>query len=75
MKRPYKLLERNHYLSTQIGLVKEWSAQDTVAFSQLVDFTAVESERDLRKKRDVESQATRRSSSIRSRRLCGIIPN
>jgi len=49
MTRPYKLLEPNHYLSTQVGLVKEWSSQDTVAFSQLVDFTAVESERDLRK--------------------------
>jgi len=48
MAPSYKLLERNHYLSTQCGLVKEWQAQDVVAFSQLVDFTAIESERQRR---------------------------
>ena len=41
----YKKLDKNHYLSTQVGLVKEWQAQDAVAFSQLVDFSAVEQER------------------------------
>ena len=49
MSGTYRLLERNHYLSTQMGLVKEWSAQDAVAFSQLVDFSAIETERDRRK--------------------------
>jgi hypothetical protein len=49
MSDSYRLLHKNHYLSTQIGLVKEWRAQDAVAFSQLVDFTAVEKERDRRK--------------------------
>ncbi len=44
----YRLLPRNHYLSTQIGLVKEWRNQDVVAFSQLVDFTPVELERNRR---------------------------
>lgn len=44
----YRLLERNHYLSTQAGLVKEWRDQDVVVFSQLVDFTAVERERNAR---------------------------
>jgi len=48
MNGSYRLLARNHYLSTQIGLVKEWSAQDSVAFSQLVDFTEVELERSRR---------------------------
>jgi len=38
----YRILRRNHYLSTLVGLVKEWRDQDVVAFSQLVDFTAVE---------------------------------
>jgi pyruvate/2-oxoglutarate dehydrogenase complex dihydrolipoamide acyltransferase (E2) component len=45
----YKLLEPNHYLSTQARLVREWRAQDVVTFSQLVDFTAVETERARRK--------------------------
>ena len=45
----YRLLPRNHYLSTQIGLVKEWRDHDAVAFCQLVDFTAVERERDRRR--------------------------
>jgi hypothetical protein len=49
MSEAYRLLKKNHYLSTQVGMVKEWRAQDVVAFSQLVDFTAVESERDRRK--------------------------
>lgn len=49
MTQSFRLLERNHYLSTQVGLVKEWRAQDAVSFSQLVDFTAVEAERDRRK--------------------------
>jgi pyruvate/2-oxoglutarate dehydrogenase complex dihydrolipoamide acyltransferase (E2) component len=44
----YRFLERNHYLSTQAGLVKEWRDQDVVAFSQLVDFTGVERLRDAR---------------------------
>ena len=44
----YRLLPRNHYLSTQVGLVKGWRNQDVVAFSQLVDFTTVELERDRR---------------------------
>jgi pyruvate/2-oxoglutarate dehydrogenase complex dihydrolipoamide acyltransferase (E2) component len=48
MGDPYRLLERNHYLSTHVGLVKEWSAQDAVAFSQLVDFTEIELERSRR---------------------------
>jgi pyruvate/2-oxoglutarate dehydrogenase complex dihydrolipoamide acyltransferase (E2) component len=46
MADSYKLLERNHYLSTLAGLVKEWRGQDAVVFSQLVDFSAVERERD-----------------------------
>lgn len=45
----YKVLDKNHYLSTQVGLVKEWRTQDAVAFSQLVDFTAIEAERGRRK--------------------------
>ena len=45
---PYKVLDKNHYLSTQVGLVKEWRAQDVVSFSQLVDFTSVEQERSRR---------------------------
>jgi pyruvate/2-oxoglutarate dehydrogenase complex dihydrolipoamide acyltransferase (E2) component len=49
MADSYKLLERNHYLSTLAGLVKEWRGQDAVVFSQLVDFSAVERERDRRK--------------------------
>ncbi len=49
MDAPYKFLERNHYLSTHIGLVKEWRTQDVVTFSQLVDFTEVESEQSRRK--------------------------
>jgi pyruvate/2-oxoglutarate dehydrogenase complex dihydrolipoamide acyltransferase (E2) component len=44
----YRLLPRNHYLSTQVGLVKGWRNQDVVAFSQLVDFTTVELQRDRR---------------------------
>ena len=44
----YRFLARNSYLSTQMGLVKEWNTQDTVAFSQLVDFTEVELERSRR---------------------------
>jgi len=46
----YRLLERNHYLSTHVGLVKEWCAQDAVAFSQLIDFTEIESERSRRER-------------------------
>ncbi|MGH9344803.1 MAG: 2-oxo acid dehydrogenase subunit E2 [Terriglobia bacterium] len=46
MAKSFKMLERNHYLSTQVGLVREWSTQDVVSFSQLVDFTAVGSARD-----------------------------
>jgi pyruvate/2-oxoglutarate dehydrogenase complex dihydrolipoamide acyltransferase (E2) component len=49
MSESYRFLERNHYLSTHVGLVKEWRAQDAVAFSQLVDFTEVERERSRRK--------------------------
>lgn len=49
MPGSYKLLEPNHYLSTHVGLVKEWRTQDVVSFSQLVDFTAIEKERDRRK--------------------------
>jgi pyruvate/2-oxoglutarate dehydrogenase complex dihydrolipoamide acyltransferase (E2) component len=45
---PYKVLDKNHYLSTQVGLVKEWRAQDVVSFSQLVDFTSIEQERSRR---------------------------
>jgi pyruvate/2-oxoglutarate dehydrogenase complex dihydrolipoamide acyltransferase (E2) component len=45
----YTVLNKNHYLSTQVGLVKEWRAQDVVSFSQLVDFTAIEEERGRRK--------------------------
>lgn len=45
MRRPYRILGANHYLSTQIGLIKEWQAKDAVAFSQLVDFHAIERER------------------------------
>lgn len=41
----YKLLESNHYLSTNARLIREWRSQDVVAFSQLVDFTAIEAER------------------------------
>ena len=48
MANSYRLLDQNHYLRTQVGLVKEWRAQDVVVFSQLVDFTAVEKERDCR---------------------------
>jgi pyruvate/2-oxoglutarate dehydrogenase complex dihydrolipoamide acyltransferase (E2) component len=43
------MLDRNHYLSTQVGLVREWSTQDVVIFSQLVDFTAVEAARNSQK--------------------------
>ena len=32
----YRFLARNRYLSTHKGLVKEWRAQDVVAFSPLV---------------------------------------
>jgi pyruvate/2-oxoglutarate dehydrogenase complex dihydrolipoamide acyltransferase (E2) component len=45
MADSYKLLDRNHYLSTQVGLVKEWRVKDAVTFSQLVDFTALDRER------------------------------
>jgi len=48
MAESYWLHEPNHYLSTQVGLVKEWRKQDAVAFSQLVDFTAVEEARTRR---------------------------
>ena len=48
MSDHYRFLARNTYLSTQMGFVKDWSAQDTVAFSQLVDFTEVELERSRR---------------------------
>jgi pyruvate/2-oxoglutarate dehydrogenase complex dihydrolipoamide acyltransferase (E2) component len=48
MSDSYRFLARNAYLSTQVGLVKEWSTQDSVAFSQLVDFTEVEAERSRR---------------------------
>jgi pyruvate/2-oxoglutarate dehydrogenase complex dihydrolipoamide acyltransferase (E2) component len=43
------MLEKNHYLSTYVGLMKEWRTRDVGAYSQLVDFTAVERERDRRK--------------------------
>lgn len=46
MPKSFKMLERNHYLSTHVGLVKEWCTQDVVSFSQLVDFTTVENARD-----------------------------
>ena len=49
MPASYRTLDQNHYLSTQVGLVKEWRTQDAVTFSQLVDFTAVERERTRRK--------------------------
>jgi pyruvate/2-oxoglutarate dehydrogenase complex dihydrolipoamide acyltransferase (E2) component len=45
----YRVLSPNHYLSTQVGLVKEWRAQDAVGFCELVDFTQVERERQRRK--------------------------
>jgi pyruvate/2-oxoglutarate dehydrogenase complex dihydrolipoamide acyltransferase (E2) component len=41
MSSAYRLLESNHYLSTHVRLVREWQSQDTVAFSQLVDFTRI----------------------------------
>src|ERR1700722_5478852 len=44
----YKVLDKNHYLSAQVGLVKEWRAQDVVPFPQLGDFTAIELERGRR---------------------------
>jgi len=44
----YRFLPRNRYLSVQTRLVKEWRANDVVAFSQLVDFTEVELERSRR---------------------------
>lgn len=44
-EKSYTLLDRNHFLSTHVGLVKEWRQQDVVLFSQLVDFTSVEFER------------------------------
>lgn len=50
MAKSFKMLDRNHFLSTSVGLVKEWSSQDVVTFSQLVDFTAVEAARDARKR-------------------------
>lgn len=49
MARSFKMLDRNHYLSTHVGLVREWSTQDVVVFSQLVDFTAVEAARSSQK--------------------------
>lgn len=45
MANSYKLLAPNHFLSTHVGLVKEWRTQDVAVFSQLVDFTEVERER------------------------------
>lgn len=54
-RNSYRLLERNHYLSTHVGLVKEWRQQDVVAFSQLVDFTGIESVR-----RNAVEQGTQR---------------
>ena len=46
MTHPYRTLASNHYLSTQIGLIREWQSKDVVSFSQLVDFTAVECARE-----------------------------
>lgn len=46
MPKSFEMLARNHYLSTHVGLVKEWCTRDVVSFSQLVDFTAVGSARD-----------------------------
>jgi pyruvate/2-oxoglutarate dehydrogenase complex dihydrolipoamide acyltransferase (E2) component len=37
----WHLLKPNHYLSTQVRLIREWQNQDAVAFSQLVDFTRI----------------------------------
>jgi len=48
MGASYRFLARNRFLSIQQGLVKEWRARDNVAFTQLVDFTGVESERSRR---------------------------
>lgn len=45
---PFKSLEPDHYLSSQVRLIREWRAQDVVTFTQLVDFTAVARERDSR---------------------------
>jgi pyruvate/2-oxoglutarate dehydrogenase complex dihydrolipoamide acyltransferase (E2) component len=53
--RAYRLLKPNHYLSTHIRLVREWNTQDVVTFSQLVDFTGVESERDSRKPQNLST--------------------
>jgi pyruvate/2-oxoglutarate dehydrogenase complex dihydrolipoamide acyltransferase (E2) component len=44
----YHLLAPNHYLSTQIRLIREWQNTDVVAFSQLIDFTQIENERQWR---------------------------
>lgn len=41
----YRFLKSNHFLSTHVRLVKEWEKQDVVSFSQLVDFTEIERER------------------------------
>lgn len=45
MSTGWHLLKPNHYLSTQLWLIKEWQNQDAVAFSQLVDFTRIVEER------------------------------
>jgi pyruvate/2-oxoglutarate dehydrogenase complex dihydrolipoamide acyltransferase (E2) component len=47
----FKMLARNHYLSTSVGLIKEWRARDVVTFSELIDFTAIDGERARRKQR------------------------
>ncbi|HEX7359427.1 MAG TPA: 2-oxo acid dehydrogenase subunit E2 [Bryobacteraceae bacterium] len=46
MSESFKILARNHYLSTSVGLVREWRTQDVVSFSQLIDFTTVGNARD-----------------------------
>jgi pyruvate/2-oxoglutarate dehydrogenase complex dihydrolipoamide acyltransferase (E2) component len=50
MSSAYHLLKPNHYLSTQVRLIKEWQNQDVVAFSQLIDFTQVLNSRQRRER-------------------------
>jgi len=75
MSDSYRFLARNRYLSTHKGLVKEWRAQDTVAFSQLVDFTQVELERSRREAAGLLKPSIRRLWSTRLRGPCGTIPS
>src|SRR4051794_20198208 len=49
MTDAYRILKPNRYLSAQIRLIREWSTHDVVIYSQLVDLTAVERERERRR--------------------------